>query len=1280
MEQKKEKTEKEDSSTKGTSDSMEILKSKSDLAPSVSFIGLFRYADRTDVMYMLMGTLGAVAYGIIQPIIALLLGDVVNSFLEFGALVEKVQKGEIPPSALGPKQDQLEKDVVGVVLQFVYIGIGATIAAYLARGCWTIAGERQAHRVRMKFLDSILKQDVEFFDENEVGDLSTRLSSDTTLYLESISEKFGLAMSYIVTFFTGFIIAFIRGWELTLVLVACFPLLMGAGILVGTAIASGIKGSQSAYARAGAIAQEALSNIRTVYAFNGQKKAMEKFDKYLDDALVLNEKKSLKTGLGFGLFFGLLFGFYALAFFYGAKLAFDGKMQGGDVLNVVFAVIIGAFSLINIGPSLQSMNKGRGVAGKLFQVIESKPMIPSNDPSGEKPEKIRGSIEFKNVSFEYPSRPGVPVLKDFNLKINPGQTVALVGFSGSGKSTIIQLLERFYEPKEGEITVDGLPLPKLNLDHFRSHVGLVSQEPILFDMTIEENIKLGSVDNYDSISLDKIEDVCKASNAHDFIMGLPSKYKTRVGEKGSLLSGGQKQRVAIARALLKNPNILLLDEATSALDTTSEKIVQEALDRASKDRTTIVIAHRLSTIKDADLIVVMDQGDVLETGTHDELIAKDGHYAKLVKAQDLKKEESSGNAGKEDDAPQIEVSQTTNKADEVKVSIAGSEQDFIGAMSEEKKKKMEDLALLKENPTPLLNVLKMQTREVGLLAIGTIGSAVNGSLLPAVGLLLGNVLAAFQKSGQELLDEANFWSLIFFGLMFAQFFANLAQFAGFGIAGERLTRRVRSKMFEAMLKQDLAYFDDPKNGSGSLTAKLSDEADKIQELTGPVLGNILQLMVSCCFALIASFIYSWQMTLVVLAILPILVVSSIFETKVILAATSDPKALKAYSKAAQTACDAIANIRTIKSFSVEQKFVEEYEDNVSIPHRLGIRKGYIGSFGFGVTQGIQFWIYAIAFYVGYRFVFVDQILDPRDLFTVFFTIIFGAISISSAATFGPNITKARVASIGYFKLIDRVPSIIASEDVGEKVIDVQGRTDLEKVKFAYPQRKDQQILKGISFSVQPGQNVALVGPSGSGKSTIVSLLERFYDPDQGTVSIENKSVKDWCLPYLRSKMSIVSQEPTLFSGTIAENIKYGRVDATEEEMINAAKMSNIHDFISKLENGYETEINNTQLSGGQKQRVAIARAMLMKPRLLLLDEATSALDAESEQIVQEALNTASEGRTTITIAHRLSTIQNADLIVVMENGEVIETGNHNDLLQKRGLYYALVQKQKLNKD
>ncbi|KAL8165277.1 UNVERIFIED_CONTAM: Multidrug resistance protein 1 [Gekko kuhli] len=457
------------------------------------------------------------------------------------------------------------------------------------------------------------------------------LVRDINTIQEGIGDKISLIVQFSSTFVAGIIIGFVHGWKLTLVILAVSPLLVLSGAVWSYLLSHLTTKELTAYAKAGAVAEEILSAIRTVMAFNGQKKATARYDANLEEARIVGMKKTITTNASLGITRFLIYACYALAFWYGTKLVADESKTYniGTVLIVFFSVLIGVFSIGQASPNLESLANARGAAYEVYKIINKPRAIDSSSKEGFKPDKLQGKIEFKNVHFSYPSRPDTQILKGLNLKIQPGKTIAFVGSSGCGKSTTIQLLQRFYDPDEGEITIDGHDIRTLNIKWLRENIGIVNQEPILFATTIADNIRYGREDVTDA----EIEEATKEANAYDFISKLPDKFNTMVGERGAQLSGGQKQRIAIARALVRNPKILLLDEATSALDTQSESIVQTALDKARTGRTTIVIAHRLSTIRTADVIAGFDKGVLVEQGTHNELMEYKGVYYDLVMQQ-----------------------------------------------------------------------------------------------------------------------------------------------------------------------------------------------------------------------------------------------------------------------------------------------------------------------------------------------------------------------------------------------------------------------------------------------------------------------------------------------------------------------------------------------------------------------------------------------------------------------------------------------------------------------
>eukprot|EP01112_Ceratiomyxa_fruticulosa_P011035 TRINITY_DN2961_c0_g3_i1.p1 TRINITY_DN2961_c0_g3~~TRINITY_DN2961_c0_g3_i1.p1 ORF type:complete len:537 (+),score=116.78 TRINITY_DN2961_c0_g3_i1:186-1613(+) len=472
-----------------------------------------------------------------------------------------------------------------------------------------------------------------------------------------------LTFQSFVTLAVGLIIAFVSGWKLTLVVLGCVPLLAMGGAVQMKFVAGFSNSGKSAYEQAGKVATEAISNIRTVAAFSLEELELRKYSERMETPMKLGIRKGHVSGFFFGLSQFFMFGAQAISFWFGGYLiqhlewpasadtiaascspAFVPLYGGPDrckyaqdsingfskMIQIFFAIVMSAMSVGQASGLAPDAAKAKVAVSSIFRSLDRRSQIDV-DTKGDIPnEEIVGDIEFRDVHFSYPTRKQSPIFRGLNLKVPAGKTVALVGSSGSGKSTIIGLLERFYDPSRGEIIIDGRhSIKNLDLKWLRSQLGLVSQEPVLFGTTILANITYGNP----SATMEQVEMAAKLANAHDFIVAMPHGYNTQIGDKFTQLSGGQKQRVAIARAILRNPKILLLDEATSALDSASQRLVQEALENLMKGRTTILVAHRLSTVQGADHIVVIKEGDVVEQGTHQELLALDGEYAKLVRRQ-----------------------------------------------------------------------------------------------------------------------------------------------------------------------------------------------------------------------------------------------------------------------------------------------------------------------------------------------------------------------------------------------------------------------------------------------------------------------------------------------------------------------------------------------------------------------------------------------------------------------------------------------------------------------
>ncbi|KAK7473472.1 hypothetical protein BaRGS_00035301, partial [Batillaria attramentaria] len=533
--------------------------------------------------------------------------------------------------SLTDPDEQLRRAVTLTII-FAAIGVALAILRVALNVSFAKSGAALISRLRSMAFKSILRQDMSFFDssENQVGTLTTRLANDAALVQGATGSKIGSLLEAVSTMVASLVVAFVFGWKLALVILAFFPVIVIAGTVQGKVIAGSAQSEKSQLQEAGKICSEAVDNIRTIASINREDIFINKLENLMNEYKSMGLKTSQLLGITYALATSIQFFAIAASFHYGTTLVADGEMVFYYVFRVFIAIVFGGAAVGRQSSFSVDYTKGKVAAGRIFTLIDLEPKIDLDKP-GETLANYTGQVGVRSVVFYYPTRPTVPVLNELTVAVEPGQTLALVGGSGCGKSTVLQLLQRFYDPHDGAMTIEGRNLRQINLRWFRQQLGIVSQEPTLFDGSIASNIAYG--DNTREVPMDEIIAAAKAANVHTFIHELPRGYDTSVGDKSTQLSRGQKQRIAIARALVRRPKVLLLDEATSALDTESERIVQEALDKAREGRTCIVIAHRLTTIQNADKIAVINLGRVQEIGTHSELVKKQGAYYTLLMAQ-----------------------------------------------------------------------------------------------------------------------------------------------------------------------------------------------------------------------------------------------------------------------------------------------------------------------------------------------------------------------------------------------------------------------------------------------------------------------------------------------------------------------------------------------------------------------------------------------------------------------------------------------------------------------
>ncbi|KAF1930188.1 MDR efflux pump ABC3 [Didymella exigua CBS 183.55] len=1187
------------------------------------------------------------------------------------------------------------------VVYIVCLFIGRLFLAYIAMIGFRISSLRISANVRFHYLQELFRLPVSTLDTLPPGQTTAIITVTANILQMGISERLSSLIQAISVISIAVIIGCCFSWELTMATSSGLLAIAFWYSIMTPLSARRYAGAQKLEREAAGFAADALSSLKMIAACGSENKISKRYGKLVDEISIISRGLSLISALQHSPVFFTIYATFALCFWFAADLYLDSKFANVETLVVVLMSIMTMLAHISaISVPLASAAHAITAAKVFFTIIDA-PKPISTGVRGDVVE-TGADIVMQNINFAYPTRHDVKVLDGLTLCIRAGKKTAIVGPSGSGKSTTVALIQRWYELGEadpiasylrnGLIKIGNTELKNIDLKWWRAQIGIVQQEPFLFDDTIFNNVAFGLTGTKWESSSRKLREqlviqACKEAYAHDFICLLPEGYHTPMGDRGLHFSGGQRQRIAIARAIVRQPKILIFDEATSALDVTSERIVQAALDRIAKSRTTIIVAHRLATISDADCIIVMKKGKMVQQGTHNELVRiKNGAYWSLVRSQQLATHFVDARNQNRHDAniEHIPRRRSVIVEKESYETLVESETTIAASVSSAVATASHTFGLW-EGFRVLMTEQKRNWWRYLVMVIAAMFAAAS---TPLQAYLFGRLISSFAYWSEALRASVSFLCLMLIAVAVG---VGLSYFTLGWVSNEVSTYTVnlyRKEYFGNMITKRLSYFDDVNNSVGLLNARLAADPVQLQQLLGMNMAMVLISIFGLLGCIILAEIFNWKFALVVIApSLPIILAGGWYRVRheVRFEATNNA----VFSESARFATEAIGAIRTVASLTLEQTICEKYDSLLKSHIAKAQAKARFACLVFAASDSLILLCMAFALWYGGRLLAGSE-LQPFTFLVVYLAIIQGTLSAGQWLSFGPNFAQVSAAANRIYGMRYREPETEVTPFMHLKgfsrwrlpsqLLWKGADIKFHNVWFTYPTR-DVAVLQGLDLHIRHGQYAAIVGASGSGKTTVISLLERFYEPITGEITYNGDPITSMSLSELRGHMSLVAQESYLLHGTIRENIMLGITDNDLDDttLHQACRESGIHDFVVSLPDGYDTNIGTAGvlLSGGQKQRISIARALIRNPDLLLLDEATSNLDSETETEIQKTLEQAGKGRTTIVVAHRLATIQKADVIFVMHQGRVVESGDHRSLLERKGTYWQMCQAQDL---